>query len=77
MHARRFYKHPACLSKHRWQHTEYWSETSKYQLSKHQSVQMLEAAAILVHPSSLPQEKSLWPAAVSSPEVRPPSIRSA
>ena len=39
-------------------------------LSKHQSVQMLEAAAILVHPSSLPHERSLWPAAVSAPEVR-------
>jgi len=61
----KFYRHPACLVKHRWQHTQYWKEASKLMLSKHQSVQMLEAAAILISPGSLPEEKSLWPAAVS------------
>lgn len=61
------YRHPACLTKHRWQHTEYWKEASKLMLSKHQSVQMLEAAAILMAPTGLPEEKSFWPAAVSPP----------
>ncbi|KAI8875442.1 hypothetical protein K501DRAFT_289364 [Backusella circina FSU 941] len=42
------YKHPNCLSKHRWEHSEEWELTSKLPLTKHQQVQMLEAAAILV-----------------------------
>lgn len=47
----------------------YWKEASKFLMSKHQQVQLLEAAAILVGmestASSLPEEKALWP-------VRPP-----
>ncbi|SAM03084.1 hypothetical protein [Absidia glauca] len=50
------YKHPSCLMKHRWEHSEEWELTSKLLLTKHQQVQMLEAAAILVsmdkHPPS-------------------------
>ncbi|KAI9471427.1 hypothetical protein BDB00DRAFT_861857 [Zychaea mexicana] len=42
------YKHPSCLSKHRWEHSDEWELTSKLLLTKHQQVQMLEAAAILV-----------------------------
>ncbi len=42
------YKHPNCLSKHKWEHTEHWKEASKFSLSKHQQVQMLEAASILM-----------------------------
>lgn len=42
------YKHPNCLAKHRWEHSEQWEITSKLLLTKHQQVQMLEAAAILV-----------------------------
>ena len=42
------YKHPNCLSKHRWEHSDQWELTSKLLLTKHQQVQMLEAAAILV-----------------------------
>ncbi|KAF7727886.1 hypothetical protein EC973_006885 [Apophysomyces ossiformis] len=42
------YKHPNCLAKHRWEHSEEWELTSKLLLTKHQQVQMLEAAAILV-----------------------------
>jgi hypothetical protein len=42
------YKHPNCLSKHRWEHSEEWELTSKLPLTKHQQVQMLEAAAILI-----------------------------
>lgn len=66
------YRHPSCLIKHRWEHTVYWKEASKFLMSKHQQVQLLEAAAILVgmdtHARSLPEEKALWPAAVSPPE---------
>ncbi|CAO3653487.1 unnamed protein product [Mucor hiemalis] len=42
------YKHPNCLQKHRWEHSEEWEVTKKLSLTKHQQVQMLEAAAILV-----------------------------
>ena len=42
------YKHPSCLAKHRWEHSDEWELTSKLLLTKHQQVQMLEAAAILV-----------------------------
>ncbi|KAN0064907.1 hypothetical protein ACQY0O_001964 [Thecaphora frezii] len=65
------YRHPSCLVKHRWEHTVYWKEASKFLMSKHQQVQLLEAAAILVgmdaNARSLPEEKALWPAAVSPP----------
>ncbi|KAJ3125948.1 hypothetical protein HK098_008028 [Nowakowskiella sp. JEL0407] len=42
------YKHGSCLAKHRWEHTDLWRETSRLSLSKHQQVQLLEAASILV-----------------------------
>ncbi|GAA5992081.1 hypothetical protein JCM10908_000734 [Rhodotorula pacifica] len=64
------YRHSTCLIKHRWEHTSHWKEASKLLLSKHQQVQLLEGAAILVAASagtSLPDEKSFWPAAVSPP----------
>ncbi|KIY62869.1 hypothetical protein CYLTODRAFT_426591 [Cylindrobasidium torrendii FP15055 ss-10] len=63
------YRHPSCLIKHRWEHTPHWRESSKYVLSKHQQVQLLEAAAILSHLSpsttSLPEDRSLWPSFLS------------
>ncbi|KAF9269722.1 hypothetical protein L218DRAFT_953347 [Marasmius fiardii PR-910] len=66
------YRHPSCLIKHRWEHTPHWRESSKYVLSKHQQVQLLEAAAILSHFSpdsatgtSLPEDRSLWPSFLS------------
>ncbi|KAA8568776.1 hypothetical protein EYC84_007767 [Monilinia fructicola] len=43
------YKHSSCLSKHLWEHTPEWSFTSKLLISKHQQVQLLEAAAVLVN----------------------------
>lgn len=64
------YRHSTCLIKHRWEHTSHWKEASKLLLSKHQQVQLLEGAAILVAASagtSLPDEKSFWPAAMSPP----------
>ncbi|RUS35200.1 hypothetical protein BC938DRAFT_474275 [Jimgerdemannia flammicorona] len=42
------YKHPNCLAKHRWEHSPMWGMASKFLLSKHQQVQLMEAAAILV-----------------------------
>ncbi|MCJ1416999.1 hypothetical protein MMC32_003338 [Xylographa parallela] len=42
------YKHSSCLSKHLWEHTPEWSYTSKLLISKHQQVQLLEAAQVLV-----------------------------
>ncbi|ORY90220.1 hypothetical protein BCR35DRAFT_299806 [Leucosporidium creatinivorum] len=66
----KLYAHERCLVKHRWEHTAHWKEASKLLLSKHQQVQLLEAAAILKAASSgssLPEEKGYWPAAVSPP----------
>ncbi|KAG0041734.1 hypothetical protein BGZ83_001370, partial [Gryganskiella cystojenkinii] len=42
------YKHPNCLWKHRWEHSNYWKSATKFLLSKHQQVRMMEAAAILL-----------------------------
>ncbi|KAG6000182.1 hypothetical protein E4U54_001523 [Claviceps lovelessii] len=42
------YKHGSCLVKHLWEHTPEWSLTSKLLISKHQQVQLLEAASVLV-----------------------------
>ncbi|KAG5928095.1 hypothetical protein E4U42_001255 [Claviceps africana] len=42
------YKHGSCLIKHLWEHTPEWSLTSKLLISKHQQVQLLEAASVLV-----------------------------
>lgn len=70
------YRHPSCLVKHRWEHSPHWREASKFLLSKHQQVQLLEAATILSHlgPStSLPDDRSLWPSYVSGGVLPPPS----
>ncbi|KAG1817010.1 hypothetical protein EV424DRAFT_1046668 [Suillus variegatus] len=78
------YRHPSCLIKHRWEHTPQWREASKFVLSKHQQVQLLEAAAILSHLSpssttgtSLPEDRSLWPTFLSGGIVPPPAPGSA
>ncbi|KAG1734208.1 uncharacterized protein EDB91DRAFT_1147009 [Suillus paluster] len=78
------YRHPSCLIKHRWEHTPQWREASKFVLSKHQQVQLLEAAAILSHLSpssttgtSLPEDRSLWPSFLSGGIVPPPAPGSA
>ncbi|KAH9950729.1 hypothetical protein B0H21DRAFT_706027 [Amylocystis lapponica] len=74
------YRHPSCLIKHRWEHSPHWREASKFLLSKHQQVQLLEAAAILSHLSpsagggtSLPEDRSLWPSYLSGGLLPPPS----
>ncbi|KAG5653818.1 hypothetical protein H0H81_010286 [Sphagnurus paluster] len=76
----KIYRHPSCLIKHRWEHTPHWREASKFVLSKHQQVQLLEAAAILSHLSpsaqSLPEDRSLWPSFLSGgslPKAEPVS----
>ncbi|KAJ5289961.1 DNA excision repair protein ERCC-6-like 2, partial [Penicillium atrosanguineum] len=43
------YKHGSCLSKHMWEHDPAWNITSKLLISKHQQVQLLEAASVLVN----------------------------
>ncbi|OJT07748.1 hypothetical protein TRAPUB_1340 [Trametes pubescens] len=75
------YRHPSCLIKHRWEHSPHWREASKFLLSKHQQVQLLEAAAILSHldPSatggrSLPEDRSLWPSYMSGGALPPPDL---
>ena len=41
------YKHRNCLLKHRWEHHPTWESTKKACQTKHQQVQLLEAAQIL------------------------------
>lgn len=41
------YKHRSCLVKHRWEHHSAWEETKRCCTTKHQQVQMLEAAQLL------------------------------
>ncbi|KAI0049356.1 hypothetical protein FA95DRAFT_1604478 [Auriscalpium vulgare] len=70
------YRHPSCLIKHRWEHTPYWREASKFLLSKHQQVQLMEAAAILSHlgpGQSLPDDRSLWPSFLSGGSLPSPA----
>ncbi|KAK4509154.1 uncharacterized protein ATC70_007504 [Mucor velutinosus] len=43
----KLYKHLKSLFKHQWEHSEYWEASSKLSLTKHQQVQLLEAASIL------------------------------
>ncbi|KAJ2774843.1 hypothetical protein IWQ57_000643 [Coemansia nantahalensis] len=42
------YKHRSCLHKHLWEHHDAWDACLKYNLTKHQQVQMMEAAQVLV-----------------------------
>ncbi|CAI6092062.1 unnamed protein product [Clonostachys chloroleuca] len=55
------YKHSSCLTKHLWEHTPEWSYTSKLLISKHQQVQLLEAASVLVAMNDTEQERSPTP----------------
>ncbi|KTW32797.1 uncharacterized protein T551_00282 [Pneumocystis jirovecii RU7] len=51
-HCGKGYKHIGCLSKHLWEHTVYFNP--KLSISKHQQVQLLEAAAILIQMNQSP-----------------------
>ncbi|KAH7170299.1 hypothetical protein EDB81DRAFT_876336 [Dactylonectria macrodidyma] len=55
------YKHSSCLTKHLWEHTPEWSFTSKLLISKHQQVQLLEAASVLVAMNGIPETSSTTP----------------
>jgi hypothetical protein len=59
-HCGKVYKHPNCLSKHKWEHTDAWKETNKLSISKHQQVQLLEAASVLIGFSN-PNSKEFVP----------------
>ncbi|KAF1816748.1 hypothetical protein P152DRAFT_464202 [Eremomyces bilateralis CBS 781.70] len=68
------YKHSSCLTKHLWEHTPEWSYTSKLLISKHQQVQLLEAASVLVNMNQDGPESSHSsdsPAASSDPTSSP------
>lgn len=47
------YKHRNCLVKHRWEHNGAWESTRKSCQTKHQQVQLLEAAQILADFTSI------------------------
>lgn len=61
------YKHVSSLAKHLWEHTPEWNMTSKLLISKHQQVQLLEAASILVSMNEEDEdldEETITPAAL-------------
>ncbi|KAL2134810.1 hypothetical protein VTI74DRAFT_10794 [Chaetomium olivicolor] len=60
------YKHSSCLNKHLWEHTPQWSYTSKLLISKHQQVQLLEAASVLVAMNSAAAANNTHPAAAAT-----------
>lgn len=45
----------------RWEHTPEWSLTSKLLISKHQQVQLLEAASVLVAMNDMPKDSAATP----------------
>lgn len=61
------YKHISSLAKHLWEHTAEWNYTKKLLISKHQQVQLLEAASILV--SMNENDKKKQQQSTVSPEV--------
>ncbi|KZT54884.1 hypothetical protein CALCODRAFT_510468 [Calocera cornea HHB12733] len=73
----KIYRHRSCMDKHRWEHSPHWLPSSKFLLSKHQQVQLLEAAAILSHISaparSLPDDRSMWPKYLAAVAGAPPA----
>lgn len=51
------YRHITSLAKHLWEHTPEWQKTKKFSISKHQQVQLLEAASILCGLNDLTHSK--------------------
>ncbi|RUS16156.1 hypothetical protein BC938DRAFT_476685 [Jimgerdemannia flammicorona] len=47
------YKHATCLTKHKWEHSSDWKEVEMLDLNKHQQVQVMEAAQILIEIASM------------------------
>ncbi len=52
----------------RWEHTPEWSLTSKLLISKHQQVQLLEAASVLIAMNDKPQDDDAADPATTPPE---------
>ncbi|KAK4929842.1 hypothetical protein LTR49_003469 [Elasticomyces elasticus] len=76
------YKHGSCLTKHLWEHTPEWQYTSKLLISKHQQVQLLEAASVLVAMNQDPvstndSDNSSSPAASGSSDMHDEDVSSA
>ncbi|KAF2773959.1 hypothetical protein EJ03DRAFT_340780 [Teratosphaeria nubilosa] len=76
------YKHGSCLTKHLWEHTPQWQVTSKLLISKHQQVQLLEAASVLVAMNqdangTNDSDNSSSPAASGSSDMRDEELSSA
>ncbi|KAK4554837.1 hypothetical protein LTR86_007985 [Recurvomyces mirabilis] len=76
------YKHGSCLTKHLWEHTPQWQYTSKLLISKHQQVQLLEAASVLVAmnqdaPTGTDSDDSSSPAASGSSDMHEDGVSSA
>lgn len=67
------YKHSSCLTKHLWEHTPEWSYTSKLLISKHQQVQLLEAASVLVAMNNTPKDEPV--PAIVNVSTPPDSVR--
>ncbi|GMM38037.1 hypothetical protein DASC09_053620 [Saccharomycopsis crataegensis] len=65
------YKHISSLAKHLWEHTAEWNYTKKLLISKHQQVQLLEAASILV---SMNENDKLKKQSVSSKGATSPTL---
>ncbi|KAK5173845.1 uncharacterized protein LTR77_002526 [Saxophila tyrrhenica] len=66
-------KEKAATGDLKWEHTPQWQQTSKFLISKHQQVQMLEAASVLVAmtgeaPGTTDSDNSSSPAASGSSE---------
>ncbi|WPG98495.1 zinc finger protein [Acrodontium crateriforme] len=77
-HCGKAYKHGSCLTKHLWEHTPQWQVTSKLLISKHQQVQLLEAASVLVAMNGESNDSdSSSPAASGSSDMREDGTSSA
>lgn len=66
------YKHISSLAKHLWEHTPEWNVTKKLLISKHQQVQLLEAASILVGMNELTSRRN----SILNEDEKPPASRS-
>lgn len=77
-HCGKAYKHGSCLTKHLWEHTPEWQLTSKLLISKHQQVQLLEAASVLVamNQDGPDSDNSSSPAASGSSDMRDEDLSS-
>lgn len=73
------YKHISSLAKHLWEHTAEWNYTKKLLILKHQQVQLLEAASILVSmnekSAQAPKPKPIPSKIPEAPNSQPSSMK--